>query len=288
MADAPGLERQRWYDRVLVVDRRWIYAVMAIAVIIPAIHPFHVKVGVSKEVRSVYNFVDSLKPGDTLFLAVDYDPSTLAELQPMTEAILQQAWGHGARVIVTALSQFGPAMTQDILENVAGRMGKKRDIDYTFLGYKPYPGIVIMSMGSDFRVPFPTDYFGTPLDSIPMMRDLHNYKDVKAVVSFAAGNVADMWITYGNAKYGVPVALGLTGVMSADYYPYLQTGQVFGLIPGIKGAAEYEQLLGKPGMGSRGIPFQVMTHLVILVFMVITNIGYVAQRRARGRISSGR
>jgi hypothetical protein len=274
---------ERWYDRLLMVDRRWIYLLLAVAVIIPAAIPFHVKVGVTKEVRDIYDFVENLKPGDNLFIAIDFDPSTLAELQPMAEAIMEQAFDRGAHLIITALSQFGPAMAEGIIEDVAHRTGKKRDIDYTFLGYKPYPGIVILSMGSDFRVPFPTDYYGTRLDSIPMMRDIHNYRDVKAVISLASGSVADMWIQYGNAKYGVPVALGVTGVMGSDYYPYLQSGQIFGLIPGVKGAAEYEQLVGRRGLGSRGMPYQVVAHVVILVFMVITNVGYIAQRRARRR-----
>ena len=280
---AEQMAERRWYDRLLVVDRRWIYFTLAVAVTIPAVMPFKVPVTVSKEVRVVYDFVESLQPGDNLFLAIDYDPSTLAELHPMAEAIMRQTFRRGARVVITALSQFGPAMAEELISRVAAEEGKRRDIDYTFLGYKPYPAITILAMGTDFRVPFPTDYYGTPDDSIPMMRDIHNYRNVKAVVSLAGGNVADMWIQYGNAKYGVPVALGVTGVMASDYYPFLQSGQVFGLIPGMKGAAEYERLVERPGQGSRGIPYQVTTHLVILVFMVITNIAYVAQRRARRR-----
>jgi hypothetical protein len=116
-----------------------------------------------------------------------------------------------------------------------------------------------------------------------MMEDIHNYDDVKCVISLASGNAADFWIQYGNAKYGVPVALGVTGVMAADYYPYLQSGQIFGLIPGVKGAAEYEQLRGARGDGSRGMPYQMLAHLLILVFMIITNIAYIAQRQARKR-----
>ncbi len=34
------------------------------------------------------------------------------------------------------------------------------------------------------------------------------------------------------------MALGVTGVMAADQYPYLQSKQIFGLIPGVKGAAD--------------------------------------------------
>jgi len=76
--------------------------------------------------------------------------------------------------------------------------------------------------------------------------------------------------------------------MASDYYPYLQSRQIFGLIPGMKGAAEYEMLVERRGQGSRGMPYQMSTHLVILVFMVITNIAYVAQRRARRRAAGAR
>ena len=211
---------------------------------------------------------------------MDYDPSTLAELRPMSEAVLGQAWDRSAHLVVTCLTQFGPAMVQETLEKIAKERGKKYGTDYVFLGYKPYPAITILAMGTDFRVPFPNDHYGTPLDAIPMMRDIRNYRNVKGVVALTSSSTADYWIQYGNAKYGFPLAIGVTGVMASDYYPYLQSGQLFGLIPGVKGAAEYEQLLGRRGEGSRGMPYQVTTHVVILVFIVVSNVGYIAQRRA--------
>jgi hypothetical protein len=276
------MDRSRaWYDRLLSIDRRWIYVLIAAAVVIPTIWRISVPTGVSSEVRSVYSFVEALQPGDVILLAVDYDPSTLAELHPMTAAILGQAFDRNARVLITCLSQFGPAMAQELIERVAKEHGKTNGVDYVFLGYKPYPAITILAMGSDFRVPFPTDHYGTPLDAIPMMRDIHNYRNVKAVISLAAGNAADFWIQYGNAKFGFPLALGVTGVMASDYYPYLQSGQIFGIIPGMKGAAEYEQLTGRPGAGSQGMPYQVTTHVVILALIVVSNIGYLGQRWAR-------
>ena len=132
----------------------------------------------------------SLKPGDVVHLAIDYDPSTLAELHPMAEAIMRQCFAKDVRLVVTALSQFGPAMADQLITRVAGDYGKVNGQDYTFLGYKPYPAITILAMGTDYRVPFPTDYYGTPVDDIPMMEDIHNYDDVACVVSLAGGNVA--------------------------------------------------------------------------------------------------
>jgi hypothetical protein len=278
-----GPAAHTWYERMLVIDRRWIYVLLAICVTLPAVIHFGVPVGISREVSDVYEFMDSLKPGDVVQIAIDYDPSTLAELHPMTEAILGQAFEHNARVIITSLSQFGPAMADELITRVAKEYGKVHGVDYTFLGYKPYPAITILAMGTNYRVPYPTDYYGTPVEDIPMMQDIANFNDIKGVVALTAGNVADFWIQYGNAKYGVPLALGVTGVMASDYYPYLQSGQIFGLIPGVKGAAEYEALRHNPGEASRAMPYQVVSHALILIFMVITNVAYLAQRRAQRR-----
>ena len=278
-------EERRWFDRVLTIDRRWIYLLMAIAVVIPAIVTFDVPVAVSNEVRAIYDFVDELEPGDVLLLAIDYDPSTLAELHPMSEAILRQAFEKDVRVIVTALNQFGPAMADELITRVADDLGKVNGVDYTFLGYKPYPALTILAMGTDFRVPFPTDYYGTEIEDIPMMEDIHNYAEVVGVVSMAGGNAADMWIQYGNAKYGIPVALGVTGVMASDYYPYLQSDQLTGLLGGLKGAAEYETLVGVPDTATIGMDAQSLAHLAIIMFILIGNIMFFMDRR-RGRITS--
>ena len=41
--------------------------------------------------------------------------------------------------------------------------------------------------------------------------------------------------------------------MATDYYPYLQAGRIFGLMGGLKGAAEYEILAENPGPAVQGM-----------------------------------
>jgi hypothetical protein len=272
-----------FWDKMMNLDRRWIYLSIAIVVIIPAIIPFRVPVATTPEVKKVFNFVDNMNPGDYIYLGIDYDPSALAELDPMTYAILNHAFSKDLKIIIGCLSQFGVGMAETRLTEVGAEYGKKSGVDYCFLGYRPYPAIVILTMGVDFKVTFPADYYGVPLDSLPIMQGIRNLNDVKGVIDITAGNVADMWITYGNGRFGFPLAIGITGVMSADYYQYLQSGQIFGLIPGIKGAAEYESLSGFETTGLESIPYQTLSHAVILLFIIISNIGYFASRKGKGR-----
>jgi hypothetical protein len=214
----------------------------------------------------------------------------------MSYAIAEQAFRKKLRVIFVTLSQNGPGMADQAIRDISDSVkldktyngvfypGREiiNGIDYVFLGYKPYPALVILGMGQNFRIPFPSDYYGTPLDSIPMMKGVMNYDQVKCVVDFAAGNVADMWISYGQGRYNFPLALGMTGVMGADYYPYLNSGQIFGIMGGLLGAAQYEKLADNPGPAIDGMRIQVYAHIVIILFIIIGNIGFLVSRRKQG------
>ncbi|MCP4631445.1 MAG: hypothetical protein GY855_00855 [candidate division Zixibacteria bacterium] len=286
------------YEKMMNIDRRWIYLLLGLSVLVPAFYPFEVPVSVTPEVKSVYEFVDKLEAGDYLFLGIDYDPSSMAELHPMSKAIIAQCFSKDVNLIISSLSQNGPGMAEQIINEIAGRYRKIEHEDYCFLGYKPYPALVILNMGMNFQVTFPRDYGGTPLDSIPIMQGIKNYNDCKAVIAFTAGNVADMWIAWANARFGIPLALGVTGVMASDYYPYLQTGQLFGLLPGMKGAAEYESLFMKglkkadpndPSLGEKraateSMAYQTTSHIIILVFIIISNIGFFLSRKEEKKI----
>jgi len=71
--------------------------------------------------------------------------------------------------------------------------------------------------------------------------------------------------------------------MATDYYPYLQSGRVFGLMGGLKGAAEYEHLANNPGDAIQGMAMQMWAHLLIIFFIIIGNIGYLLSRRAQAK-----
>ena len=83
------------------------------------------------------------------------------------------------------------------------------------------------------------------------------------------------------------VGAGLTAVMAPKYYPFLQTGQVSGMMSGMKGAAEYEKLVLEHGYATElgtaetGMNSQSMIHILIIVFILLGNIGYFFSRRKK-------
>jgi hypothetical protein len=280
---------------MMSLDRRWVFLFLIIVCVIAYAVPYEVPILVEAEVESIYNFIDELSPGEIVMIAIDYDPNNMAELHPMSFAIIEQCWRKNLKVIITSLSQNGPGMADQALRDLTDSLALDRTyngtlypgreivngVDYTFLGYKPYYQLVILGMGQDFRLPFPTDYYGSPLDSIPMMQGVFNYNDVAMVVDISGGNITDAWISYGQNRFNFPLALGLTGVMTAQYYPYLGSGQVLGIMGGLLGAAEYEELTDNPGLAKDGMRVQLPAHMVIILFIVMGNVGFFMTRRKR-------
>ncbi len=261
------------------MDRRIIFLALALALILPLLFPVKFPVGITREVRRVYEMVDQLKPGDLLLLDMDYAPDTMAELEPMAYSVMRHAYGRGARIVFTCLTASGVSLVEQEMRFIAAEQGKTYGQDYVFLGYRPYPAAVILSLGQDMRQSFPIDFYGTPLDSISMMRRVRNYADMELVMSVTSTSTADYWIMYGHERYGFPLALGVTAVMAADYYSYLQSGQIAGILGGLKGAAEYETLLGVGERATIWMNIQSICHFLIVAFILIGNVAYLATKR---------
>jgi hypothetical protein len=100
------------------------------------------------------------------------------------------------------------------------------------------------------------------------------------IVTLAAGRTIDgVWVTYAVDRYRVKLGGATTAVTSPDMFPYLQSGQLNGLVSGLAGAAEYETLLKTPGSATRGMQPQSAAHLIIILFIILGNVMYFIQRR---------
>ncbi|HUV87314.1 MAG TPA: hypothetical protein VMX79_09390 [bacterium] len=271
------------YEKFLHIDRRYIFILVALGVIIPLVWPLGLAVTTSPPVENVYNAVEELAPGTPVLVSVDYDPSTQPELSPMTIAVLRHCFARDLPVIITVLHPGGPGLALEISDRISKEVGAVYGEDYVFLGYKVGSSAVILSIGQDFHVSFPADYFNTPIDEIPLMKKVKNYNDIGLVITMSGSTYPDAWVAFAHERYGQKLAAGVTAVMAADYYPYLQTGQLVGLIGGLKGAAEYEKLINRPDDGLKGMDAQTIVHLFVVLMILLGNIAFLFVQRAKKR-----
>lgn len=262
------------------IDRRIVYFLVFVSVAIPLLLKPRVTIEVSEPVKKAFNTVENLPPGSTILVSTDYGPGTMPEVNPMVKAFLRHALRKGHKIILVAVvDALGLALGDQVLREVASELGKKYGIDYVNLGFKPGMEAVIVSMGKNIRDIFPVDVNGIPLDSLPITKDIHSLKDIALIADFASGSGLQAWINFAQARFGATLIGGVTAVMGPENYPFLNSGQLKGLIAGLKGAAEYETLIKKPELATSGMPAQTALHLLVIVLIVLGNIGYILGRR---------
>ncbi|MEA1912811.1 MAG: hypothetical protein U9N06_03120 [candidate division WOR-3 bacterium] len=275
--------KKDFLDWITSIDRKFIFAIIAIVVLVPILLGIQEEVQISPSVNSAYRTIENLDSNDVVLISIDYDPASMPELQPMLKAMLRHAFGKDVKVIMMCFWPLGLPIGTQGLEQVAAEYGKAYGKDYVNIGYRPGDRAVMVEMGREIRHFFRTDVSDVPLDSFPLMKDIHNYNDISLVVGLEAGIYGDYWVQYVGSRYNQRIILGVTGVMATQTYPYLQSGQIEGLIGGLKGAAEYETLIGTPGFGLTGMAAQSWAHVAIVVFIIIGNIGYFLTRRREKR-----
>ncbi|HET9941094.1 MAG TPA: hypothetical protein VFR25_08315 [Candidatus Eisenbacteria bacterium] len=283
-------------ERLLRLDRRWIFLFVLLSVAIPIVIPLGLPVTTTESTRKAFEFIEAMKPGDTVLISFDYGPSSAPENDPMAEAVMRQCAIKKLRFIVIALYPLGGLnLANNVVAKVAAEYPDlKYGVDYVNLGYKDGASAVMRRMGDDIAGAFPTDEAGTPIAQIPMMKGIGSLRQVQLVFTVATGIIGEWWITQVHPQVGTPVIIGPTAVSAPKYYAFLNSGQLVGMIGGMKGAAEYEKLMraAHPDMerfykstrdftATKGMDGQTVMHTVVLLFILLGNLAFfLTQKRA--------
>ena len=276
----------KFFQALLRIDRRIIFLAMAVLVTFPLIVPPRAGRDVRPRATALFEAVDAIPPGQTLLISVDFDPSSMPELYPMLIGLMRHAFARDVKVLLCGLWVTGAGLADQAVQEVSPEYDKVYGEDVVYLGWKAGVDAVILGMGESIENVFALDYYGHQLDSLPMMREVTKLRDIAMVVAISAGDPGYRdWLLYAQSRYGMKVGAGVTAVSAADVYPYLQSGQLTGMLAGMKGGAEYEVMVQKGGYSTGYMPAvaamdsQSLAHVVIMLLVIIGNIAYFATRK---------
>tara|TARA_Y100000588_G_C14038446_1_gene831776 strand:+ start:113 stop:994 length:882 start_codon:yes stop_codon:yes gene_type:complete len=276
------------------LDRRIIFIIVGLSVLLPLLKPdwFSLPIRPKPHSQIVFDEINQLKNGDNVLLSFEYGPSTMPEIHPMSIALLNHLFSKNMKVYATALWPDGNFMAMEAFAEVAVSYDKQYGIDYVILGYIPGGEAVIKNIASDLPSLYPMDIKGTTIQKIPMMKDINNVEDFAFVFSLSAGYPGSKeWVQYATDPKEIPMSTGCTSIQVTDIVPYVENGQIRGILAGMPGAAEYEELVKvelenrgvpiKPGEASSMMSAQSMAHVVIVIFIIFGNITYYLTRKNR-------
>ncbi len=269
-----------WVRKFLAIDRRIIFLLVAVGVTLPLLFPVNLPITVGPRVQAAYDAIDALPPGSKVLVSMDYEPDIMAELLPMSVAVLRHCFRKHLQVIAMTLYPAGTGLGERALREASKAEGAVRNRDFVWLGYKSGFQVVMIGIGENLRGMYPVDFYGTPLDSIPILRGVNTYRQMAMVINLSGSSGTDYWIQFAQGRFHAPLVVGCTAVMATDYYPYLSSKQLLGLIGGMKGAAEYERLIDTFGDARRGMDAQSLVHLIIVLLVVVGNAALFISKRS--------
>jgi hypothetical protein len=278
--------RDNFWQRVQQIPRYYIYLLLAGVVVWQLLLPIRMPIVPSSATTGLYDAIRSVPDGKLIIISTDWDASTQAETGPQTQAVINACFQFRKRfVIMNMQPPMGVKLSNDIALDVGKQYGARYGIHWANWGYKYGYGNVLMALAKDIPKAIGDDFYGKPVTALPLMKGVKDIKSVGLVVEVTGlSAMTETWIGLIQGPYQVPFGAAYTAVMAPGYYPFLDSGQMKGMLVGAKGAAEMEALVKRPGSATTIMNVQSWAHVLIIVLIILGNVGYLL---GRSRVKRG-
>lgn len=275
-----------WLAKLESLDRRWLYGGTVLVLLVPFVVAIPMPPGgATPATQGLYDRVETCPSDKVVLVDSSWDMGSRAENQAQLECVVRHLCRRRVRFVVTSVgvTKFAPEFAARVIEPIAAKAGYVYGRDWANLGFveaRGGMGAVVDGLCRDLHSVRPTDVKGTPVGELPLLDDVRSIQDVHLVYCITYAPVPE-WISFVKGQHGTPVAFGSMSIMSPQYYTYLDSGQLCGMLAGNRGAAEYEALDGHPSLGTRLIMAASFGNCVIIVAALLGNVGAWAVRRRR-------
>lgn len=261
------------FDKLQNLDRRIIYVIVLLAVAIPMINPIGIPISISPLTTAIYDIANKLQPGDKVLFSLDYSPGGSPDVHPQAVAMMNHLMSRGVQVVMVSFWAAGPMYGEQLMAPYP-KSDKVYGTDFTNLGYIPGSENAIRNFGFDVNI-VKSDFRGGPVASQPIMAGLKDCRDFALVIDFISGTpgIAE-WIRQVQGPLDIKLAVGTVTVNVPTTMPFFQSGQIVGMLQGLRGAAEYEILMGKRGKAVAAMDGQSLGHMAIIAFILVGNVAY--------------
>jgi hypothetical protein len=264
---------------------RILYVLIIACVSYAIISPIGLPIEVSKETRALYDFIETIPAGKAVYMGFDYQASSMAEIEPNAVALMRHFFSRDIKVVGAGITAESGALMDKVIGMIREEFPDKQyGVDWVNIGYKPGTTVFLQALTVSISdAAGGVDYQGTPLDTLPLMQEVKSLKDVAIACSMGSLNEGlSSYVKMIGTPIGIPVTGACFAVSIPESIPLYQAGQLTGLLQGMRGAAEYEQLIQKPGTAAAGMDAQSLTHLLIIAFVIVGNVQYFLEKSKKG------
>jgi len=262
-------------------SRRIIWLALAIATAVFLVVKIDTRMYVSKPARDIYDAIEAVPDNKIIVVTCNWEMGTRGENGPQTEALIRHCFRAGKRFAIFGWAfPPGPALGQQIAERLAPTYGRRYGRDWVNWGFNTGGSPMIRGWAKDIPGTIKQDIIlHKPITSYPVMRGVKSARDVGLILDITPSDTLSTWVQFVYGFYRTPIGYACTGVMAPEAFPFYDAHQIVGVLKGLAGAAEYEQLMGYRGDALKRMPAQSSAHAVIIGLIVLGNVIYFRARR---------
>jgi hypothetical protein len=272
---------EKFFDRLETIDRRILYWVLFIVLMLPYIRPLGLPITISPTTRALYEELEQVESGEVCLLSINIAVSSWPDCLPSMVACVKTLLRKEAKIIVWSIDAGDVDITWDkIVSQVPELERCTYGEDYVFFGYIPGQEANVALLGSNIRGLLTLDKYGNHIDELLIMKEINGAEDFRLLLSSDSSlDWINWYIQQWHTNYGTPVGSIGVSVLGSLLMPYYRSGEIFGMSVGSRGGAELEILIKAPGEAVQNLDSISLSHLLVVVPIILVNIGYLARRR---------
>lgn len=299
-------------EKLLSVPKSVLYLLLVLATSIPLFKPFPVPNRTSSASNDFYRTLQTMPEGSTIMLQSDWTNGTRGESRGQFDEFMRICMRRKLKVALCSVGDpQAPEVAKFTIEKLVAEHEKEFGVkyerwnDWVYAGYFPGAEGTGQAFAADFynaikekRDKAP-DGSEKPIVQSPVMQNIKKLGDFGAYAIITGTKSSRIMIERLGRK--VTMLASVTGVMGPETLNYYVTGQLSGLVIGLKGSYDVEMLMekgaeltdargnpvsippytGKSNLGRANLyvgPLHAAIGLMILA-VIIGNIGVVLTRK---------
>jgi len=269
------------WSKILNLDRRIITIVAVLLIVWPLVKPIGLPIVVNKYTYQVHDLIDSYPEDTVVFIDNAIGLGYFGAMGPAFIDVLTHMTSKNFKIVCfSGLTPEGPitfwkcwnAVPKELTDNY------EYGIDYVYLGFMTGGESTMIKAAENLHDLFTYDYYGTPLKDIPLLENIGNYEDYDIVLYCTSSEDyrGMMYRIWGETFKTNLILLAQRAVVPVNM---IDAGLIKGYVRGLRGAAEYELILKRPGAAIAQLDAVSMFFIWMLGIVAIGNIAFFMRKR---------
>jgi hypothetical protein len=275
------VEKKTGLQRLLSIDRRFIFLVLIILTTWGLVAPIGLPIKVERSTQKMYDVIDALPPGSVVLCSFDAYPGLWGEMGAVEIALMYQLWENPNIRWIDV--QWNQPASQTQLEYAFTLIDKeifdsrKYGEDWVHIGYIEGHETAQATFAENLWFTG-VDAYGNKFEDLPLMQEAHTIEeDIDLIIHVGGGGIIEVMRQLG-PPHNTPTVTGIMSMCVPDVLPWYETGDIIGFAPGLPGGAQYEFLTGHPGVALPSQDALSFSHIFLLILMLATNTLYLIAR----------